>query len=34
MDETPSFMNIPNTKSIAKISSKEVNINTHGQERI
>ena len=34
MDETPLFMNIPNTKTIAKIGSKEVNIKTHGQERI
>ena len=32
--QTPLFMNIINTKSIAKIGSKEVNINTHGQERI
>ena len=34
MDETPLFMNIPNTKTIAKIGLKEVNIKTHGQERI
>ena len=34
MDETPLFMNIPNTMTIAKIGSKEVNIKTHGQERI
>ena len=34
MDETPLFMNIANTKTIAKISSKEVNIKTHWQERI
>ena len=34
MDETPLFMNIPNTKTIAKIGFKEVNIKTHGQERI
>ena len=34
MDETPLFMNIPNTKTITKIGSKEVNIKTHEQERI
>ena len=34
MDETQLFINIPNTKMIAKISSKEVNIKAHGQERI
>ena len=34
MDETPLFMNIPNSKTIAKIGSKEVNVKTHGQERI
>ena len=30
MDETPLFMNITNTKTIAKIGSKEVDIKTHG----
>ena len=34
MDETPLLINIFNTKTIAKIGSKEVNIKTHGQERI
>ena len=34
MDNTSSFINIPNTKTIAKIDSKEVNIKTQGQERI
>ena len=34
MDETPLFMNITNTKTIAKIGSKEVDIKTHGQEKI
>ena len=34
MNETPFFMNISNTKTIAKIDSKEVNIKTHGLERI
>ena len=34
MDETQLLMNIPNTKTIAKIGSKEVNIKTHGQKRI
>ena len=34
MDKTPLFKNITNTKSIAKIGSKEVDIKTHGQERI
>ena len=34
MNESPFFMNISNTKMIAKIDSKEVNIETHGQERI
>ena len=34
MYETPLFVNISNTKTIAKIGSKEVNIKTHGQERI
>ena len=33
IDGTPLFMNIPNTKKIAKIGSKEVNIKTHEQER-
>ena len=33
MDETPLFMNITNTKSIAKIGSKEVEIKTHEQEK-
>ena len=27
-------MNIPNTKTISEIGPKEVNIKTHGQERI
>ena len=27
MDETPLFMNFPNTKTITKIGSKEVNYN-------
>ena len=30
MDETPFFMNIHNTKKIAKIGSNEVNIKTNG----
>ena len=30
MDETPLFMNIPNTKTIAKIGSKEINIKNYG----
>ena len=34
MDETPLFMNILYTKMISKIGSKEVNIKTHGEERI
>ena len=34
MNKTPFFMNIPNTKTIVKIDSKEVNIKTHEQERI
>ena len=34
MNEIPLFMNIPNTKTIAKIGSKEVHIKPHGQERI
>ena len=34
MDKTPLFMKITNTKSIAKIGSKEVDIKIHGQERI
>ena len=34
MDETLLFMNIPNTKTIDKIGSKEVNIKTYGQEKI
>ena len=34
MDETPLFVSIPNTKTIAKIGSKEVNIIIHGYERI
>ena len=33
MDETPLFKNIPNTKTIAKVCSKEVNIKTHWQEK-
>ena len=34
MDETPLFMNIHNTKTIAKIGSNEVKAKTHAQERI
>ena len=34
MDETPLFMNIPNTKMIVKIGSKEVNIKVHRKEWI
>ena len=34
MDETSLFMNMTSTKTIAKIGSKEVNIKTHGQERV
>ena len=34
MDETPLFTNIPNIKTISKISSKEVNIKTYGHEGI
>ena len=34
MDETPLFMNMTSTKTIAKIGSKEVNIKTHSQERV
>ena len=34
MDETPLFMNIPNTKTIFKISSKEVNRKPHLQEKV
>ena len=34
IDETPLFMNIISKKTIAKIGSKEVIINTHGQERV
>ena len=30
IDETPLFMNIPKTKTISKIYSKEVNIKIHG----
>ena len=33
MDETPLFMNIASTKTIARIGSKEVVIKTHGQEK-
>ena len=32
MDETSLFMNITNTKTIAKIGSKEVDIKTHGKK--
>ena len=32
IDETPLFMKMTSTKTIAKIRSKEVNIKTHGQE--
>ena len=34
MDEIPLFMNFTCTKTIAEIGSKEVNIKTHGQERV
>ena len=34
MDETPLFANIPNSKTITKIGSKEVNIKTQVKERI
>ena len=34
MDETPLLMNITNTKTIAKIGSKEFDIKTHRQEKI
>ena len=34
MYETLLFVNIFNTKKIVKIGSNEVNIKTHGQERI
>ena len=34
MDKTQLFINILNTNTITKIGSKEVDINTHGQERI
>ena len=32
MDETPFFMNIPNTKMITKIGPKEVNIKIHSKK--
>ena len=34
MDETPLFLNMVRTKTIAKIGSKTVNIKTHGQEKV
>ena len=34
MDETPIFLNMTRTKTIAKIGSKTVNIKTHGQEKV
>ena len=34
IDETSLFTNIPNTKKIPKIGSKEVIIKTHEQEKI
>ena len=34
MDETPLFLNMARTKTIAKIGSKTVNIKTHGQENV
>ena len=34
MDETPLFMNIASTKTIARIRSKEVVIKIHGQEKV
>ena len=34
MDEAPLLMNIPNTKTVAKIGLKEVKIKTQRQERI
>ena len=33
MDETPLFMNIVSTKTIAGIGSKEVVTKTHGKEK-
>ena len=33
MDETPIFMNIASTMTIARIESKEVVTKTHGQEK-
>ena len=34
MDETPLFMNMTSTKTIAKKGSKEVNVKSHGKERV
>ena len=34
MDETPLFLNMARTRTIAKIGSKTVNIKTHGQEKV
>ena len=34
MDETPLFLNMAKTKTIAKIGSKTVNIKTHGLEKV
>ena len=34
MDETPLFMNIASTRTIARIGSKEAVIKTHGQEKV
>ena len=34
MDETPLFLNIASTKTIARIGSKEVVIKIHGQQKV
>ena len=34
MDETPIFLNVTRTKTIAEIGSKTVNIKTHGQDKV
>ena len=34
MDETPLFMNIASTITIARIGSKEIVIKIHGQEKV
>ena len=33
-DETPIFLNMARTKTIAKIGSKTVNIKTHGRDKV